>query len=162
MYLRGCAGEQALLRFELRGRKLAMQLVKSRRSHFSARWLLLFVLLAVALFSQAAFAATKVITDADKGGTVRLKAGETLELRLKSNPSTGYMWYLKKESTNLLKLTGQSQTEATEPGVGRPIFQVFEFQAKQPGDGVLLLHYVRSWDPPSPDEQQFQIHVVVE
>jgi predicted secreted protein len=46
--------------------------------------------------------------------------------------------------------------------VGQPIFQVFEFQAKQPGDGILLLHYVRSWDPPSPNEQQFQIHVVVE
>jgi hypothetical protein len=25
-----------------------------------------------------------------------------------------------------------------------------------------LLHYVRSWEAPSPDEQQFQIHVVVE
>ncbi len=139
-----------------------MQLVRSCRSHCSDRLLFLLVLLAAALLSQSAFAATKTITDADKGGMVHLKTGETLELRLNSNPTTGFMWYLKKGSTSLLKLTSQSQTEPTESGVGRPIHQVFEFQAKQPGDGVLLLHYVRSWDPPSPDEQQFQIHVVVE
>ncbi len=145
-----------------------MQPQRSLLSHISAQSLFLFFLLAVALFSQAAFAATKTITDADKGGTVRLKAGDTLELRLNSNPTTGFMWYLKKESTRLLKLTGQSETKPPEPAagqpvlVGQPIFQVFEFLAKQPGDGVLLLHYVRSWDPPAPDEQQFQIHVVVE
>ena len=145
-----------------------MHLVGLLRSHRPVRLYFLFVLPAVVLFSQAAFAATKTITDADKGGTIHLKAGDTLELRLNSNPTTGFMWYLKKESTRLLKLTGQSETKPPEPAagqpvmVGQPVVQVFEFLAKQPGDGVLLLHYVRSWDPPSPDEQQFQIHVVVE
>ena len=145
-----------------------MQPVRSWRSHRSVRLSFLFALVAAALFSDAAFAATKVITDADKSGTVRLKAGDTLELRLNSNPTTGFMWYLKKESTHLLKLTGQSETKPPEPAggqpvmVGQPTVQVFEFLAKQPGDGGLLLHYGRSWEAPSPDEQQFQIHVVVE
>ncbi|MGA3263953.1 MAG: protease inhibitor I42 family protein [Terracidiphilus sp.] len=139
-----------------------MQLDRSARRVDSIRWLFLFMLLAIVCLPQMAFAATRVITDADKGSTVHLKAGDTLELRLNSNPTTGYMWYVLKNSTPLLKLTGQSQTEPTEPGVGRPVFQIFEFQAKQTGDGVLLLHYVRSWDPPSPDEEQFQVHVLVE
>ena len=150
------------MRFELCGRKLAMQPQRSWRSHHSVRLFFLFILLAVALFSQSAFAVTKTITDADNGGTVHLKVGDTLELRLKANPSTGFMWYLQKNSTHLLKLTAQSQTEPPEPGVGRPVFRVFEFQSKQPGEGVLLLHYVRSWDPPLPDEQQFHIHVMIE
>jgi inhibitor of cysteine peptidase len=136
--------------------------VRSLRRHDSVRRLFLFVLLAVAFFSQAALAATKVITDADKGGQVHLKAGETLELRLKSNPTTGFMWYVEKESTPLLKLVHQSQTDATEPGVGRPIFQVFTFEPRRAGDGVLRLHYVRSWEKPAPDEEQFQVNVVVE
>ncbi len=139
-----------------------MQSASLLRSHRFVRLYFLFVLLAAALFSQTAFAATQVVTDSDKGSTIHLKTGDTLEVRMSANPTTGFMWYLKKESTRLLKLTGQTQTEATEPGVGRPVFQVFEFLAKQPGDGVLLLHYVRSWDPPLPDEQQFQVHVVVE
>ena len=156
------------MRFELRERKLAMQPQRSWLSTLSPSTLFLFVLLAVALFSQAAFAATKTITDADKGSTVHLKTGDTLELRLNSNPTTGFMWYLKKESTRLLKLAGQSETKPPELAagqpvmVGQPIVQVFEFLAKQPGDGVLLLHYVRSWEAPSPDEQQFQVHIVVE
>lgn len=85
-----------------------------------------------------------------------------LAFRLKSNPTTGYMWYIKKESTNLLKLTGQKTTELTEQGVGRPFFQIFEFEARHTGDGVLLLHYIRSWEAPTPDEEQFQIHVFIE
>ena len=139
-----------------------MQPERSWLSNFSAPPLFLFAILVATLFSQPAFAATKTIADADKGSTIHMKTGDTLDVRLEANPTTGFMWYLKKESTRLLKLTGQTETEATEPGVGRPVFQVFDFQATNPGDGVLLLHYVRSWEAPSPNEQQFQIHVVIE
>jgi len=126
------------------------------------RWVLLGVLLLLALGVQRASAAGKVVRDADKGGTVRLKVGETLEVRLKSNPSTGFMWYIQAKSTPLLKLASQSETEPTKPGVGRPIFQIFKFEARQSGEGVLLLHYVRSWEKPVPDEEQFDLHVQVE
>ena len=67
-----------------------------------------------------------------------------------------------KQSTALLKLTGQSQTQATQPGVGRPIVQVFDFAPKGKGTGVLLLHYVRSWEPTDPNEEQFSLHVTIE
>jgi inhibitor of cysteine peptidase len=120
------------------------------------------VLVAIACSAQAAFAATKVIKDANKGGAVRMKAVDRLELRLKSNPSTGFMWYVQPKSTPLLKLVRQSQTEPTKPGVGRPIVQVFIFEPWRNGDGVLLLHYVRSWEKPAPDDTQFDIHVVIQ
>ena len=126
------------------------------------RWFFLLTLLVLVCHPQTASAATKVITDADKGGEVRLKAGDQLELRLKSNPSTGYMWYVQAKSTPLLKLVRQSQTEATEPGVGRPVFQLFQFEARRGGDGALQLHYVRSWEKPAPDEERFEIHVFIE
>ena len=103
-----------------------------------------------------------MFTDADKGGQVRLKVGEGFEVRLKANPSTGFMWYLHKNSTPLLKLVSQSETESKEPGVGRPSIQGFKFEAKRAGEGVLLLHYVRSWEKPSPDEEQFDLHVIIE
>jgi inhibitor of cysteine peptidase len=128
----------------------------------------LLVLAAIACFSQASLAATKVITDADKGGVVRIKFVDQLELRLKSNPSTGYMWYIEKESTPLLKLHHQSQTEVPVPAeektglVGQPVFQVFTFEPKHAGDGALKLHYVRSWEKPTPDDEKFEIRVVIE
>jgi len=107
-------------------------------------------------------AATKVVTDADNGKAVEIKMGDVLEVRLSSNPSTGYAWYLQKQSTPLLKLTGQSQTQSTQPGVGRPVVQVFEFAPRATGSGVLLLHYVRSWLNPDPNEEQFSLHVTIE
>jgi predicted secreted protein len=72
------------------------------------------------------------------------------------------MWYVKKESTPLMKLAHHTQTEATEPGVGQPVFQVFRFEAKRPGEGVLLLHYIRSWEPPTPGDEQFDLRVTIE
>jgi inhibitor of cysteine peptidase len=134
----------------------------------SIRWVFLIALVTIAFSAQAALAATKVITDADKGGVVHMKFDDRLELRLKSNPSTGYMWYLEKESTPLLKLHHQSQTEVPVPAeekpglVGQPVFQVFTFEPRRVGDGALKLHYVRSWEKPTPDDEKFEIRVVIE
>jgi predicted secreted protein len=106
-------------------------------------------------------AATRVVTDADKGTQVQLKNGDFLDVHLKSNPTTGYRWYVHPNSTPLLKLVGQSQTQAPQPGVGRPIFQIFRFQVVANGEGVVLLHYVRSWEKPMPAEEQFDVHVSI-
>jgi predicted secreted protein len=138
-----------------------MQPVRLRRWLGPASWLALFVLLGIVCSSPKGLAATTVVTDADKGGSIHLKAGDTLELRLYSNPSTGFMWSVLPESTPLLKLVDQSQTAPTKSGVGRPIFQIFRFHAERRGEGILLLHYVRSWEKPAADEQQFELHVFV-
>jgi len=132
------------------------------RRFAAARWLFLLLLLGAAGQLLIAAAENKVFTDADKGGQVRLKVGEGFEVRLKANPSTGFMWYLHKNSTPLLKLVSQTETESKEPGVGRPSIQSFKFEARRAGEGVLLLHYVRSWEKPAPDEEQFDLHVIIE
>jgi len=136
-----------------------MQPVKPRRLQFSVGWS---ILLAVACCAQMALAEKKVVTDQDKGGTIQMKLGDTLEVRLSANPSTGYMWYLHPKSTALLKLAKQTQTDPEEPGVGRPILQVFTFEPRRVGDGILLLRYVRSWEKPVLGEQQFTLNVAVE
>ena len=139
-----------------------MQPFRLLRSVDSLRCLFLLALLAMLCRPPTASAETKVITDADNGGEIHVKAGDQLELRLKANPSTGYMWYLQPNSTPLLKLIHQTQTEATEPGVGRPVFQVFNFEARRSGDGALKFHYVRSWEKPTSNEERFEIHVFIE
>lgn len=158
--------QNSALRVGPRERKFAMQTIRSTRRFVFVRWLLLISLVAIACLSQTAFAATRVITDADKGGTVHLKVGDQLILRLKSNPSTGFMWYLSANSTPLLKLVRQTQIGSVGPStqqpLGRPILQVFTFEARRSGDGVLLLHYVRSWEKPSPDQEQYQVHVFIQ
>lgn len=126
------------------------------------------------LATPAALAANKVVTDADNGGEVHLKLGDTLTVRLSANPSTGYMWYILPKSTPLMKLVKQMEAEpgpAERPAagsgesvrpLGRPILQVFVFEARRPGQGVLLLHYVRSWEKPVADEERFELRVAIE
>ena len=113
------------------------------------------------MHSHEALAGVRVVSDADKGSSVRLTIGEFLDVHLKSNPTTGYMWYVDPKSTPLLKLIAQSHTQVLQPGVGRPISQIFRFRAEGTGDGVLLLRYVRSWEKPLPDEEQFDLHVSI-
>ncbi|MGA2206940.1 MAG: protease inhibitor I42 family protein [Terracidiphilus sp.] len=132
-----------------------------RRLH-AGSWLLSVALFLLVCGSTMASAATKVVTDADKGSSIVLKMGDVLEVRLNSNPTTGYAWYVHKQSTPLLKPSGESQTQSTQPGVGRPIVQIFKFATAGKGTGVLLLHYVRSWEPPDPNEEQYSLHVTIE
>lgn len=138
-----------------------MQPARLARRHDSLGWVLVSALVGFAWLAQTGYAATKTITDADKGGEVRLIAGDSLELRLSSNPSTGYRWTIAKKSTHRLRLIGQSQTEATGPAVGQPVFQVLTFEARRRGAGVLRLHYTRSWEKPTPDEKRFEMRVLV-
>lgn len=139
-----------------------MQPLRAVRRFDALLFLFSLAVLAFAFHPQVSFAATRVVTDEDKGSDVQIKVGDTLEVRLASNPSTGYMWYLHPKSTALLKLTGQSQTDAAEPGVGRPIVQVFTLQSKRAGDGILLLRYARAWEKPALGEEQFTLHVVID
>lgn len=132
-----------------------------RRLIPAALWLVpVFLLLASRISAPAA--APRVFTDADQGATVQLKAGESFEVRLKSNPTTGYGWTVDLKSTPLVKLTGQSHTEPGQPGaIGRPIVQVFHFQAVGRGEGALLLRYTRPWEKPSAGDEQFSLHVSI-
>ena len=139
-----------------------MQNPSARRMRLYGSLLYPVVILVLIPSAVVARAATKVVTDADKGSTVHLKMGDILEVRLESNPTTGYEWSVDPKSTPLLKQTDQSQSPSTEPGVGRPIVQIFKFEPTGRGTGDLLLRYVRSWEKPSPNDQQYDLHVSIE
>ena len=124
--------------------------------------IVVFAVAAILFTPHRLSAETKVLNNNDSGSEVHLKVGDRIELHLRSNPSTGYMWYEHKESTPLLKLVSQSETvpDTRRPGAGN--VQIFSFEPRSAGDGTLLLHYVRSWAKPSPDETQFKLHVIIE
>jgi predicted secreted protein len=132
-----------------------------RQLDFACR-LFLLILFAIACHPGAAYAATTVATDDDKGGDVQLKVGDILEVRLKANPSAGTMWYVHPKSTTLLKLSSETQTAGTDPSADRPVVQVFVFEVKRKGDGILLMRYAPAKQKPTLGEEQFTLHVVIE
>ena len=139
-----------------------MQSLRSGRQVDFACRIFLVILFTIACHAGTAHAATKVITDEDKGNDIQLKAGDLLEVRLKANPSTGTRWYVHPKSTTLLKLSAETESPGTDPAADRPMVQVFTFEVKRKGDGILLMRYAPANQKPMLGEEERTFHVVVE
>jgi predicted secreted protein len=133
----------------------------NRRFGFACRLLLIF-LFSIACLPQESHAATKVVTDLDKGTDLLVKVGDVIELRLQANPASGAQWYVHPKSTALLKLNSETETPGTEPSADRPVVQVFTFDVKRKGDGILLMRYAPQKQKPTLGEEQYTLHVVID
>ncbi len=153
---------QALRPLPARERKFEPMFSPSIRSLHCLGSAAFCALAAILFLPPPAVAATRNLTGADQGKTIQLTTGDTLVVRLESNASTGFAWYVKKGSTALLKLDSQDRIAPENANPGTPGAQVFTFRANGPGKGDLLLHYVRSWEKPQPDEQTFTVHLTIE
>jgi inhibitor of cysteine peptidase len=87
------------------------------------------------------------ISDKDNRTNVDLTTGQTLIVRLPSNPSTGYAWVVNGDPAPL-KLTKSFsvRSKGTSGMVGAPRTAVLEFNAASSGVTTLTLLYRRSWE----------------
>jgi predicted secreted protein len=74
-------------------------------------------------------------------GAVKAKAGEAVEIRLRSQPGTGFSWFPKSYAANLTPLPS-IQGKAI-PGGWQT--QRFRFLAKRPGTFRLTFAYEQPW-----------------
>jgi inhibitor of cysteine peptidase len=111
-----------------------------------------------------------IITEAQNGGTVQMRAVQSLIVRLPRNPSTGYNWSVSAGSTPLLQLANTDyepgpsiKTPAGDepPAVGRPGTEIMAFAPQRAGSGRLLLAYRRPWEPAATPARTFTAQVVV-
>jgi predicted secreted protein len=85
---------------------------------------LVFVLATVALIvllagcGSAAGGQTIKLTEADAGKSVDLAPGDTLEIALAGNPTTGYNWEVESVDSAILRQVGEPQFEADSTAVG--------------------------------------------
>jgi inhibitor of cysteine peptidase len=92
---------------------------------------------------------------------VTVKAGETFELVLPSNPSTGYRWDILPElDENIVQFVEQNYLaeQPVIPGSGG--VDVWAFRAVNAGDTTVTLGYYPPGNPDDPQEVvTFSIHV---
>ncbi|OQX17993.1 MAG: hypothetical protein BWK80_38725, partial [Desulfobacteraceae bacterium IS3] len=121
--------------------------------------LTLFVFLA----AGTAFAANVgTFTSADDGKTVSLQVGDTLDVSLESNPSTGYQWTVVNTDEKVVKNTDKTYTSACEDGmVGCGGKELFTFEAVSAGTTGLKIAYYRSWEGADSAISTFTLHVSV-
>jgi inhibitor of cysteine peptidase len=92
---------------------------------------------------------------------VTVKTGETFELVLPSNPSTGYHWDIIPElDENILQFVEQNY-RAEQPVIpGSGGIDVWTFRAVSAGDTTVVLGYYPPSNPNEPEEVvTFSIHV---
>lgn len=86
-----------------------------------------------------------VLTETDAGSTRSARRGETVELRLKENPSTGYRWSVGIEPAGAASIVG-SRFVPAGPGAGAAGSAAFEIVADRPGAFELQAKLWRQWE----------------
>ena len=91
-------------------------------------------------------APVQTFTDPESGTTVTLRPGGKLNLKLDSNPTTGYYWYLKDiDASQVDQLSEDYFADPAPEGVtGSGGHQMFVFEALATGKSDLKLSYERS------------------
>ena len=91
-------------------------------------------------------APVQTFTDPESGTSVTLRPGGKLNLKLDSNPTTGYYWYLKDIDASLVDQIseGYFADPAPEGTAGSGGHQMFVFEALATGKADLVLSYERS------------------
>ena len=101
------------------------------------------------------------LEQADSGSTITLHPGETLEIVLPGNPTTGYTWEVKPGSEALLKQKGGPEFTPDSKALGSEGRWTIRFDVVAVGKAHLVLIYHRTFEPQVPPLRSFGIRVVV-
>jgi inhibitor of cysteine peptidase len=105
--------------------------------------------------------AMATFTDRDDGGRATVHVGDTLELRLAENATTGYRWETEASLANILAPVDASASYPNA-AVGSGGVAIFHFRAVAPGQGDLSLRYWRTWEGEGSILRRFRLSVTVE
>jgi predicted secreted protein/putative hemolysin len=108
----------------------------------------------------------KTLINSDNNSDVSVRVGDTLTVKLVSNPSTGYSWQVTAYDTQVLQQVGESQfdlgNQTPMPGAGGT--ETFTFNVVGKGKTTLKLVYLRPWEKdttPTP-QNTWSVNVTVE
>ena len=103
------------------------------------------------------------VDEEDNGKTIQVLPGETIRVKLRSNPSTGFSWALGPFEERGLETNGESEFVADPHREGEAGYggcEIWKFKARQSGETEISLFYARSWEDKDP-ARRFKLHVVI-
>lgn len=106
-----------------------------------------------ALFLTLAVGAAPLLTITDKnnGQTIKIAVGQSFQVRLPSNPTTGYQWTAGAIHGGPLIQTGPAAFQPPTSGLlGAGGTQVFTYRGATTGTAHLSFAYARSWEHTAP------------
>jgi inhibitor of cysteine peptidase len=101
------------------------------------------------------------LSEADDGRAITLRVGDTLEVNLPSNPSTGYAWQAMPSPSPILEPMGEPTFRPDGGGVGAGGRVTLRYRAALTGVLELTLAYRRPVET-QPPARMFTIRVMVQ
>jgi inhibitor of cysteine peptidase len=101
------------------------------------------------------------LSEKDNGQTIKLVKGDTLEIMLKGNPTTGYGWSIDLIDKSVIQMVEENYKIDNERVVGSGGVYSFLFEVVAPGDTTLRLIYSRPFEKDVPPVEVFEIKVEV-
>lgn len=102
------------------------------------------------------------ITEDSNGTEINLAIGETIEVRLAENRSTGFKWVTESSSEaseGVCALIGDSFEKGE--AIGQPGTHRWEFRAERAGSATITLSYQRPWEEKQSPARSFTAKVRV-
>ena len=116
-------------------------------------------LLAVSLVHPASVSVQLSEKDIDRA--VEIGVGHILEVVLKGNPSTGYIWDVVSPDKGILKQVGETAFKSDRMARGSGGKIMIRFEAAKVGKTMLKLIYHRPFEENRPPIKTFEITVIV-
>jgi predicted secreted protein len=102
-----------------------------------------------------------VLTEDNAGQTVEVQQGQTFQISLEGNLTTGYNWVLAPQDPVLLEQQGDPEYKAANNLVGSPGTITFTMRAVSPGKTTLHFDYKRPWEETTSPEKTYEVTVSV-
>jgi len=118
----------------------------------------------VLMITGSVFAAASdvFITKADDGKTIQAIVGQTIEVSLPSNPTTGYEWLIRGNPALLTFITSEFVADAQgQKRIGAGGTQKLRFEASAAGNVAIVLDYKRPWEKDKAPAKTFTVAVEV-
>ncbi len=100
------------------------------------------------------------LVEADNNRTIDIPVGETVEVTLPENATTGYRWAVESYDSEHIEALG-SEPRYTAKGVGSGGEVMFLFRGKKAGSGGIALKQWRAWEGNSSVIGQFRVELNV-
>ena len=101
------------------------------------------------------------LSEEDLGRTVEIGVGGILEVVLKGNPTTGYIWDVVSPDKGILKQVGKTKFKPDTKARGSGGKLIMRFEAAKEGKTSLKLIYHRPFEKDRPPIRTFEVRVTV-
>ena len=90
---------------------------------------------------------------------IHVAVAQEFSVRLKSTPTTGYVWEVQKLPETIQSLASDYENPGSDMKLGAPVIQVFRFKGQKAGEYAITFVLKRQWETNSIESHTVTVKV---